>query len=52
MDGSREDKDMQALPSENIPGDPKTYCFRGSTLQLKGHNLLFCRAWGHRLGLL
>ena len=31
-----------------LPWDPKTYRFKGSSLQLRGHNLLFCRAWGHR----
>ena len=30
------------------PVDPKTYRFKGSTLQLRDHNLLFCRVWGYR----
>ena len=30
-----------------LPGDPKTHRFMGSTLYLRGHNLLFCRVGGH-----
>ena len=26
----------------------KTYRFKGYTLYLRGHNLLFCRVWGYR----
>ena len=29
-------------------GIQKPTVFMGSTLQLRGHNLLFCRVWGHR----
>ena len=32
-----------------LPGDPKTYGFRGYTLKLRGHNILFCRVWGVRV---
>ena len=31
-----------------LPVNPKTYHFKGYTLYLRGHNLLFCRVWGYR----
>ena len=31
---------------ETVPGDSKTYSFKGSTLYSRGHSLLFCRVWG------
>ena len=33
---------------ECIPGNPKTYHNRCSSLELRRHNLLFCRVCGHR----
>ena len=40
--------EFRVLGLRGLLGDPKTYRFKGSTLYLRGHNLLFCRVWGHR----
>ena len=40
-----------SLAVRALPGDPKTYRLMGSTDQLRGHNLLFCRAWGSQVML-
>ena len=39
---------FRVLGLRGLLGDPKTYRFKGSTLELRGQNLLFCRVWGHK----
>ena len=38
---------FKVLGFRGLPGIQKTYRFKGSTFYLRGHNLLFCRVWGH-----